>query len=139
MVVHSVLFACCWCLLFGVVGCSKESGPQRIPVSGNVTYNGQPVKEGTITFGAVSKGTGGVAVIRDGKFQVEKGLFVGSYTIMINAVKENLIDLPPLEAAKRRDSNLAVPKKYTDVKTSGLTLKVEKGDSSKELNLDLTD
>tara|TARA_R110002095_G_scaffold95794_3_gene83700 strand:+ start:415 stop:783 length:369 start_codon:yes stop_codon:yes gene_type:complete len=122
-----------------MAGCGKESGPQRVSVSGEVAYNGQPVKAGTITFGTDRNGTGGVAVIRDGEFQVEKGLPLGSYTIMINAVKENLIDLPPLEAAKRPDSNLAVPKKYTDFKTSGLTMKIVEGDSSKHLDLELTD
>jgi hypothetical protein len=48
------------------VGCSRAD---RWDMSGNVTYGGQPVNEGHITFDPVTPGKGGgFARINDGKF-----------------------------------------------------------------------
>lgn len=54
-------------------GCSKPPpGPARFPVSGKVTFNGQPVPRGTIAFEpdtqAGNSGPGGYGTITDGLF-----------------------------------------------------------------------
>jgi hypothetical protein len=39
---------------FAVAGCADNSGlPTRYPVSGTVTYNGEPLQQGTINFAPV--------------------------------------------------------------------------------------
>ena len=127
------------CLTLGIPGCGKQTGLDRIPVSGKVTYKGVAVKNGTIVFGPSGAGTPGTATITDGDYSVEKGLPAGTYVVVVNAVKENLIDLPPVEAQKKAQDNLAVPKKYTEAKTSDLKLTVNAGDSSKVADFDLQD
>ena len=53
------------------VGCSR--GPAVGTVTGEVTYDGQPVKDGHVTFTPVDgKGQTGGAPILDGKFKAEQ-------------------------------------------------------------------
>ena len=40
--------------LMGLTGCSGSTGPATIKISGKVTYQGQPVSTGTISFQPVS-------------------------------------------------------------------------------------
>ncbi|QDV67324.1 hypothetical protein Poly24_10170 [Rosistilla carotiformis] len=58
-------------LIMMMIGCGP-SGIERYPISGTVTYQGQPVKHGTIMFEPdTSKGNSGAAgsaTIVDGKF-----------------------------------------------------------------------
>ncbi|MBN2293650.1 MAG: hypothetical protein JXM70_14570 [Pirellulales bacterium] len=91
--------ACGFCLLI-VAGCSR--GPERVVVSGAVTYRGQPVARGAITFapceGTVAPTT--MAAIVDGKYSVEplRALPVGTYKVSITAVRNRpgSISRPPL-------------------------------------------
>jgi hypothetical protein len=50
----------------GIMGCGRGDGRQHI--SGRVTYRGQPVVEGSISFDPVGGGGGGFAPIRDGVY-----------------------------------------------------------------------
>jgi hypothetical protein len=77
------------CLL--LLGCGTDEGaydgPKRIPVSGKVTFDGQPVDGGTITFLPKQEGirpTGGQ--ILNGEYNVpeEKGGNEGTYLVQIN-------------------------------------------------------
>ncbi len=52
-------------LSIGIVGCG--SGDSRLPLSGTVTFNGQPLAFGEVVF-RPEKGPEGSATIRDGKF-----------------------------------------------------------------------
>ena len=122
---------CLTCLSLMLVGCGgggASGGPKRHPVSGSVTYSGKPVVSGTITFGPTdaAKGTPDTATIgKDGSFQLERGLAAGDYTVLITSYKRPIADIPPPEMAKLGDSNWAIPKKYTDVKTSDLKFTVK--------------
>lgn len=71
-----------WCALtvmvLGMMGCGTgEEGPARYPVSGSVTYDGQPVPRGTVAFEPdSSKGNNGPAVvapIQDGRYETASG------------------------------------------------------------------
>jgi hypothetical protein len=60
------------CLMLAA-GCSKPPpGPARFPVSGKITFDGQPVPRGTIAFEpdtrAGNSGPGGYGTIMDGRF-----------------------------------------------------------------------
>ena len=62
-----------------LIGCSKSTGPNRVHVSGDISWKGTPVPSGYVTFTPdVKKGTSGpqgLAWIKDGKFdtRTEKG------------------------------------------------------------------
>ena len=66
----------CWCvsmLIAACVGCSS-SDVTRYDVSGTVTFDGQPVPSGSITFQPATgnEGPGGIANIKDGKYDTAK-------------------------------------------------------------------
>jgi hypothetical protein len=78
-------FAACTLSFFvcaGLMGCGDDKGT----VQGTVTFDGQPVADGTVTF---VKSEGGVAregaVIKDGSFQAR--VPPGKYKIEVNAQK----------------------------------------------------
>lgn len=89
-----------FCLLFvtlvSVGGCGAGVDPlQRQAVVGNVTLNGEPIEEGSITFQPEAASgettTGGAtatgAVISEGKYEIpkENGLAPGSYRVSISS------------------------------------------------------
>ncbi|WP_425395158.1 hypothetical protein [Aeoliella sp.] len=74
---------------FVASGCGESDG--RLAVEGTVTFDGQPLPEGKISFmplPGTSSPTAG-ATISQGKFQVppEKGLKPGEFEVSINAVR----------------------------------------------------
>jgi hypothetical protein len=83
---------CCLglCALLAGCGGSKYSGDKRYPLAGEVTFDGQPVDLGSISFipaGGEGRGSGGV--IQDGKYDVpeEKGATAGNYRVEIHWLK----------------------------------------------------
>lgn len=138
--------ACCLALAL-LPGCGGgPPGPKTIPVYGVVTYNSKPVSSGEITFAPVdAKGQPTLATIgSDGSFtakfsEAKPGLVAGDYKLVITSYKVPLAQIPPPQLAKMGDTNLAVPKKYTDLKTTPLTLSVTEKDGSKKLDLKLED
>ncbi|MDX1946058.1 MAG: hypothetical protein SFU86_11730 [Pirellulaceae bacterium] len=117
-----------------LAGCENAgSGPTRYPVSGNVTFDGQPVPKGFITFepdaDAGNSGPGGGAPIENGRYStgLEAGVVGGAYTVKIVGYDgvptqmegETLADGQPLfvpyqtkvEFAKEKaEKNFEVPK-----------------------------
>jgi len=82
------LFPCCVCIVATLVGCSSE-GPERVIVSGTVTYQDQPIESGRIHF-LPTKGTKAPisgAEIVDGNYTVDAkgGVPVGTHKIKITA------------------------------------------------------
>jgi hypothetical protein len=78
-------FAVLLCLVF-LPGC----GSGQVEVEGTVTYDGQPLKAGTIAFmPADGKGRKGGGTILDGKYHVlvNEGLKAGSYLVEIRWAK----------------------------------------------------
>src|SRR5262249_6584785 len=60
-----------WIIMIAALGCTR--GPAVGTVTGEVTYAGQPVKDGHVTFTPVDgKGQTGGAPIVDGKFKAEQ-------------------------------------------------------------------
>lgn len=97
---HNSLFSRGWIggivFLLGmslVAGCGGSDGPQRVILSGTVTYQGQPVKEGQICFLPIEGTQAPVAgaPITDGKYCVEQkgGLPVGTHKVQILAFASN--------------------------------------------------
>ena len=74
-----------------LTGCGGDQGPERVVVSGTVTYNGQPIPKGDIRFMPVATSAmpmAGAEII-DGKYKVDGrgGVPVGTYKIEIEAYR----------------------------------------------------
>lgn len=71
-------------------GCwGGTDGPVRYPVSGGVTYDGQPVLDGEIVFtpDVGNSGPATIAIIRESKYAVpvDRGIVGGKYVVTITA------------------------------------------------------
>jgi hypothetical protein len=89
----SLLVMVIW-LTGAIAGCQPRTN--RLPVSGAITLNGQPLDGATIRFTSIDgvKSANG-ALVREGRFQIpkEKGLLPGTYHIEISAPDNNA---PPI-------------------------------------------
>ena len=134
------------------IGCGEDDGiGQRYPVSGTVTYQGQPVPRATITFTPVDAGGGRPATDdtdQSGYFQLSTasprdGALPGKYLVTVSAVE---IDLSKTKGAPggmyRSDIILKAPKKrlvpakYSSTKTSPLTAEVKPQSNTVDLALE---
>jgi len=78
-------------LALAATGACRPGGPQRVVVSGTVTYRGEPLREGKIRF-FPTKGTDtpmAGAHIVDGQYRVDQrgGVPVGTHKVMIEAYR----------------------------------------------------
>lgn len=72
-------------LLAGLVGCQQGDKPAYANVSGTVTYNGQPIEKGQISFASEGRPPSTMD-ITDGKFSGQA--IVGSNKIMVSAKRK---------------------------------------------------
>lgn len=117
-----------------LVGCG--GGVERADVYGTVTYQGEPVEEGTISFEPKDKGPLVATNITEGEYQLkgDRGVPPGSYHVKISstvedteAFEEGMGPEPPRKEV--------LPEKY-NIATE-LTLDVPSGEGSLEKNFDL--
>ena len=117
---------------------------ERVPVSGTVSYDGQPVAQGTIRFAPLSgqKVPLSAAQIKDGKYTADSkgGVAVGEYRVEIDAYHKGKPTNPsrPLPPGVERGSTgwvQYIPPKYGT--ESELTFTVESGvaDIAKDFDL----
>lgn len=133
-----ILFAL---LCVGFTGCG--GGPPGLPrasVSGTVTWEGAPIKEGTITFVPIgdTKGAPAAAIIRDGKYTLDAGSgpMLGTNRIEIIANRETgetIKAVPPATQDIRKVEQF-IPRKFNQ--SSTLEKKVAAGKN--EFNFELT-
>jgi len=115
-----------------LVGCSKSVGLERVIVSGKVTYQGQPVNQGSIRFVPVqgSKGPASAATIEHGTYEVKAsgGVPIGTHRVEIQATRPTGEPKPDhlnyLDNVKEPVGQYLPPKYNTN---SELTLNVETG------------
>jgi hypothetical protein len=134
-----------------VVGCGPAVDPNRpktYPVTGTVTYNGQPVSDAMVTFiggerGAIGR-TDESGQIQMTTFEAGDGALPGNYKVMISkTVLEGVPDemgegaSPGEEPAMGEQKDL-LPAKYKDANESGLTAEVGEG-LPNEFHFELTD
>ncbi len=136
-----------------VAGCqSKPTDPNRpktVPVSGVVTYKGQPVEGATVTFVSTAGKRGAVATTdASGKFTMttfepKDGAIPGTYQV---AIQKTVVEGAPQEGATGKGGEEPpagtlkdlLPAKYKDASKSGLTAEVKEG-GTKDLKFELTD
>ena len=140
------LLACMIASIF-VAGCGGPSGPKTISASGSITYKGQPLEFGTVTFSPVDPNVSVAtsAPIVKGSYQTEKGLGVttGDYKVVINAQRIpadlNETSKNKSKPAAKPGGDFTIPQKYTSYKTTDLDLKVSAKDRSVSKDFDLKD
>jgi hypothetical protein len=83
--VRSILVLLCLCL----AGCSDGGA---CSVSGQVTFDGQPLPEGNIKFDPAgeSQGAAGAAKIQDGRYEIplDSGMLAGKFLVSVTANKK---------------------------------------------------
>jgi len=149
----------CVLLALGLMaGCSQPnpSAPGRI--SGQVTLNGSPLPGGNITFHSDGKGTYRSPIGSDGTYEVTD-MPTGSMAVTVETESINPANKPPaytgsggkmdkmaaerMAAEKRQGASVKsssgqykrIPTKYTNPKTSPLTVTIEAGRQVKEFEL----
>ncbi len=150
----------CGILSICVAGCSssKDSSadrPARTNVSGQVVFQGNPVAGATVILSPVvspGKAASGVTD-ENGKYMLttyEKGdgAVPGDYQVMVLKVKPELSTLPSEESADYQGPALVnmkspgpehlIPKKYSNIATSGLTATIPADGKLTDLNFQLS-
>lgn len=122
--------------LLGSVGCGGGAGdgPPRYRVHGKVTYKGQPLAKGTITFGAMdaNKGTPDAASINNGSYTIERGLAAGDYVVVVEEVSPSLREADKAKSALPKST---IPAKYAAAKTSDLKFTVKSSSNTADFDL----
>ncbi len=126
-----------------LAGCGSGDGRERIPVSGTVTYQGQPVANGEIRFQPIegTKTSPSGATIKDGQYKVTArgGLPVGKFCVVITAFRPEA-----RQALKKQKGGIGddgklllqfLPPKYNN--KSELTISINLEEEAKTANFDL--
>jgi len=77
-------------LMVGVLlsGCNS-AGDGRLAITGEVSFDGQPILDGSITLSPLAKGPSAGGRIVDGKFQIPtKGPTEGQYRVIVQAMRK---------------------------------------------------
>jgi len=127
--------ACCaWLLMIVAAGCGKRSELEKVVVSGEVTYQGEPVADGDIRFEPMP-GTDGPlsgAAIRDGKYVAKGrgGVPVGEHLVRIRAFRTAAGggDMLSMQGNAATDGGQYLPEKYNRSSQETVTIA---GDQSK--------
>jgi hypothetical protein len=118
-----------------------QTGPEMARVSGTVTYKGQPVTKGTVSFVATvatrRNATGSLDQGGHYVLQTENpgdGAELGDYEVAIFSHEEEVLDYQPKVPVK---VERLIPEKYENPKNSGLKKTVARGTNT--FNFELTD
>jgi hypothetical protein len=150
--------------LLVVLGCSDDGLGKRYPVSGTVSYKGQPVSKARISFHPMQGGGPGASGdVVDGKFaslttlNPGDGVLAGDYKVTVDqrqineeevksetakvAKAHGLDDMkqipPEVQAAALKKAKSTIPGKYQIPETSDLKVTVD--DSHTKFDLELKD
>ena len=130
-------------LLCGLAGCGgNPSYPETSPTTGLVTFRGQPLTSGTITYAPVNAQEQRPAsgqINGQGKFSLSTfrpgdGAMPGEYRIAVVAYAGSADSLRA--GGKANAGTTAIPGKYSKPQTSGLTATVSSGSNYHEFPLE---
>jgi len=121
-------------------GCRK--GMPTVPVSGKVTYKGQPLKFGSVLFQPEVGPTARGAIQPDGTFTLstdgKDGAVVGKHRVEIKcATTQDPSAPPPNRNTEQPAGKSLIPERYTSYGTSGFEVEVKSG--MEPVPLDLKD
>jgi hypothetical protein len=92
--------------LCSVAGCSDPgyTGPQRVPVSGTITFNGKPIPYGVVSFLGSGELRGASGPINEGKYAIAEkfGPNIGKYKVSVLGYPEipTSVDTPDSPGAE---------------------------------------
>ena len=109
-------------------GCNSANRAQTYEVSGNIQFDGQPLKSGMVVFmpdkGQAAKGTiGPNGSFKLGTYGVDDGAVAGQYKVMVIAADREAMQGGA--AALERPLPTLIPAHYGSTATSGLTFEVK--------------
>jgi hypothetical protein len=116
-------------VLLAAAGCDR--GPETGSVRGQVTFKGQPVKEGLVTFLNPTEGGAAEANINsDGTYAVAGGVVVGEYVVEIKPLVE-IKDTDPGKSPPAPVEKPApdIPKKYRQQGLTPLRASIKPGEN----------
>ncbi len=128
--------------LAALAGCGSGSGPDRIPVSGTVSYRGQPVAQGEIRFQPAegTKTSPSGATIKDGQYKVTArgGVPTGKFRVVITAFRPD-----PRPVTQKHMGGIAggkpllqyLPPKYNDKSELEITIAPDKNEIVENFDL----
>jgi hypothetical protein len=153
-----VLFAASGGVVIASCGNHEEAFGKRYPVSGTVTYNGQPLEKGAISF-VPDKGAGATGAIEKGSYRLSTGgegdgALPGKYKVTVTAKEDSYeiakadflkdskgkgadVSFVPrqyLSAAAEKAKSL-IPTGYGDIRTTTLTAEVKEQSNSIDFKL----
>ena len=112
-------------VLISTLGCGAGDKNPRYKITGKVTYQGQPVEEGTITFEDPATGQVNSSPLSSGGVY-SLDLPVGDYKVSVSpplVEVKSTADTPPDMLPKKVNN---IPKKYWILESSGLTAQIAK-------------
>jgi hypothetical protein len=119
------------------VGCRRNDGPERVALSGKITFQGQPVQEGQIRFVAIGGTEAPVTIgaVKDGVYSMaaNNGVPVGTHRVEIVAFNPG--DPAPIGPGAPPRKQL-LPAKYN--RQSELTVSIDTGQKQSAKDFDLT-
>ncbi len=120
-------------------GCGGGSNPAVTPVEGKVSYKGQPVTTGTISFVPENGNLASGKIRPDGTYRLSTfgegdGAVPGKYKVGIVATEGTVYGMPGSTPDYKPPKDL-VPKEFNDPSKSDLTATVTK--DNKVVNFDL--
>lgn len=108
------------------------------PVTGSVSYKGEPVTEGTVTFFPQGQGNPATGQLGpNGRFTLttyeeNDGAAIGHHVVTVQVFPEGA--LPGMEF--ETSSATKIPQKYDNPETSTLVVEVKEGSNNLELELE---
>src|SRR4051794_30761101 len=87
-----VVFSCLAAALIAFPGCSNRAGPKTMRVWGEVSFDGKPVQDGTITFEGANGSAPAQGQIKGGHFDTPAGsgpVAEKVYLVKINALTKS--------------------------------------------------
>jgi hypothetical protein len=113
-------------VLFGFLGCGPRS--QRQPLSGKVTFKGQPLGHGSIQFLTTEgpPGPAAGALIQNGAYQIpqQQGLDPGTYRVLISSAVEAKTLPPGWAPGASRPTEERIPPVYSSHAKGNVTIEV---------------
>lgn len=147
---YAVLTCLCLSSWFAI-GCGGGPGGPQGKVGGKVTYNGNPVAEGTaVSFiGESGSGSGAGTTAADGSYQLRSTsgdkLPVGKYRVVImppagptmspeEAMKQSMANAQA-QTASKSDGEAMIPDQYRTIAKTPLNFEVKAGDNVIDITL----
>jgi hypothetical protein len=119
-----------WLVAAAVVSGCSDGRPERVPVSGIVLIDGQPLTRGYIRIIPTDARAAGGEIGADGRFTL--GTFEHADGCVVGMHAATVFSTEPLGGNAQR---WLAPKKYADPATSGLTVDIKEATDALVINL----